>query len=99
MSYHSSKKRRVYLALPYPFKCALASYYGLRQRRSRFGRFFAEAQRELEESQTWPPDRIAAYQTATLKGFLADAVNHTAFYRDRAEYRYRSILTELPDSG
>ncbi len=88
MSYHSSLKQKVYYALPYPFKVAMATAYGMQQRRARHDRVFAETRASLERSQRWTPEEIAAEQTRTLDTFLADAVAHTPYYRECA---YSSI--------
>ncbi len=81
MSYHSSLKQKVYYALPYPFKVALATAYGLQQRRARHDEVFVETRALLERSQRWSPDEIAAEENRTLDAFLADAVAHTPYYQ------------------
>lgn len=98
MSYHSSFSQRVYFAAPYPLKVALASLHGIRERRRRYGGAFAGACHELEDFEQADPDTIAAAQEGVFAGFLADAVRHTSYYRNRSEYRSVRGLEDLAGS-
>lgn len=95
MSNPSSLRQRLYFAAPYPMKVAMATGYGHRQRRLRYGETYERVRRELESAVHAGAEEAAAREAETLAGFLADATAHTAYYRDRAAYRGVSAAADL----
>jgi len=68
-------------------KNSLASFYGYRQRRARFGKTFETTFASLKNSQYADPDQASAEEQRNLSAFQKDAAEHTRYYRERSEYR------------
>jgi phenylacetate-CoA ligase len=86
MSYHSKLKQRLYARAPFFVKNSLASLYGYRQRRARFGKVFHTTLESLKKSQFTGSDQAKAEEQRNLSEFQEDAATHTRYYRDREAY-------------
>jgi phenylacetate-CoA ligase len=86
MSYTSGPLRSLYVASPYLGKVLMASAYGWKQRRERYGEAFRENLAFLQESQYWPNDRLREYQAQHRDGFLRRALETSEYYRTRPVY-------------
>ncbi len=64
----------------------MASAYGARERRARYGATFRESLRFLRESQYWPNERLSEYQTERLPQFLQYVIERTPYYRSHDDY-------------
>jgi phenylacetate-CoA ligase len=93
MNYTSGPLRHFYMNAPYPGKVFMASLYGWKQRRDRYGDVFRKALAFLQVSQYWPNDKLLEYQIRQRDEFLRRAVTISEYYRIRSEY------TEIAERG
>lgn len=86
MAYGSTWQKRLYDGSPALLKDLAATAFGAAQRRARYGPAFRRHLALLRESQSWPEERLAAFQRERLAEFLARAIPATPYYRTRPEY-------------
>lgn len=86
MSYGSGIKQRLYNASPAFIKNAIATAYGLQQRRARYGEDFVSHLALLLQLQYWPRESLLAYQRAQTGQFLQKMIPLTPYYSVRPEY-------------
>lgn len=86
MSYGSKSVRALYYSLPLAAKNLLASTYGWRERRRRYGQTYQETLALLRDSQGWSNEELLAVQQARLSQFLPEAVSHTRYFRSQTRY-------------
>lgn len=96
MAYGSSFARSLYYSSPRMFRDVVASIYGLRERRERYGAEFYRALAFLEKAQWWDNDALAAFQQGEVQRFLESAVNHAPYYRNREQYQDWRDIAALP---
>jgi phenylacetate-CoA ligase len=95
---------RLYYLLPIPLQNLGFSLFGLGAWRSRFSRHFYRRLAELQESEHWPQDRIAAFQDEQVRGIVRHAYDTVPFYRrwyhehgvDPCHIKGRDDLKRLP---
>ena len=95
---------QLYYLLPVPLQNVGFSLFGLGAWRSRFSKHFYDRLAELQESQSWPEDRIAAFQDEQVRGLIRHAYQTVPFYRrwydqhgvDLAKINGRDDLKRLP---
>lgn len=90
MAYGTNWQQWLYDHSPGAGRNLIASCYGLRQRRERYGRDFRESLALLRESQSWSTDRLMQYQTEQTAEFLKASIPFVP-YLQRNE-RYRALL-------
>ena len=86
----SVDKVRLYHALPYPLKVAVASARGLQLRRWRYGPETERLAAEALDRERWNPSRLAAWQHEKLSWLLRHAAASVPFYRRHWEARRRA---------
>jgi phenylacetate-CoA ligase len=86
LKYGSKNVRAFYYSLPPTAKNLLASVYGWKERRSRYGRTYQQSLSLLRESQHWSHERLLEFQHERISAFLPDAIGNTKYYRDRDLY-------------
>lgn len=86
MPYATKTIQSLYYAMPVTMKNVMASIYGIRQRKERYGRYFKSELAFLEESQWWPMGRLIRDQKKSLEEFVRRAVCTTTFYSDHKGY-------------
>jgi phenylacetate-CoA ligase len=99
MNYGSSQQRSIYFPLPYLVKNAVATAYGVQQRRARYGKHFLEAMKCLQDAEYWSSDELRAWQLRRATEFVDDALRNTAYYRSHPEYAdawQNKDITRLP---
>jgi len=85
MSYGRSWQKRAYYWCPSRGRSLIASLYGLRQRRQRYGQEFWSALQELRRLEYAPNEVLQAYQFSRLKLFLDRASVEVKYYRSLFE--------------
>lgn len=77
----SDWKDQFYTHLPTFMQNIVCSYYGLNQRRLRYGGAFRELLDWLDQSQWWSETQIAQYQAEELQKIVHHAYNTVPYYR------------------
>jgi phenylacetate-CoA ligase len=99
MNYGSSKQRSLYFAAPQFIKEAIATAYGMQQRRTRYGNSFREALALLRDTEYRPNDELREQQHRLAAAFVDEALEDTQYYRNNPEYsaRWRAgNISQLP---
>lgn len=102
--YGSARLRHIYEASPQLVKDLMATGYGLRLRRRKYGAHFHQYLQELTQSQWWSDEQLAEYQNRRLQRFVQHAAAKVPYYRDLfhvlgtdpREIRCVGDLTHLP---
>lgn len=99
MDYGSSRLRSLYFAAPQFIKEAIATVYGMQQRRKRYGSGFLEALALLRASEYRSNGELLEQQSWDAAKFIDRALEDTQFYRSHSEYSVRwqtRDITQLP---
>ncbi len=86
MNYGSRTQRGLYFAAPHFVKEALATVYGIQQRRARYGQAFRDALAFLRETESWDNDRLGEYQRKRAAQFVDHALESAPYYRQNRAY-------------
>jgi len=95
MSYGTGIKQQLYNVSPAVVKNAIATAYGMQQRRARYGDDFVSNLALLLQLQYWTRDALQAYQRAQTAQFLQKTVPVTPYYAARPEYAEAARTGEL----
>lgn len=82
MHYNDIKFQKIYKAFPITFQNFLVSFYGLIQRRKRYGKYFKEYFSFLTESQYYDTDKLMYYQNKKLTEIIKWAYETVPFYQE-----------------
>lgn len=82
MAYGSPALKRIYEASPLLVKDMIATGYGVRQRRRKYGEQFRRYLAALSESQWWSSEQHERAQAECLRRFVRRAVAAVPFYRE-----------------
>lgn len=96
MSYGSHFQKQCYFALPQFLKNAIASAYGVGQKKLRNGGIYREFYEFLDKSQWLSNRELEAYQYQKTKEFLTHAGQHSPYYNElfsRCRFNPSSIRT------
>jgi phenylacetate-CoA ligase len=80
---------RIYHALPYPFKVALASIKGRKFSSWRYGAETEKLIEEATERESWSEDKWSSWQDERLAFILHRAATRVPYYRDQWQERRR----------
>lgn len=87
MAYGSERQQFLYYSSPLLLKSAIASAYGIQQRRARYGRAFKRSLAFLRSAEHWGEDQLKEYQLEQTAAFLTSVIEKTPYYRDKDAYR------------
>lgn len=86
MNYGSTAQRTLYAHAPFAVKNVLATAYGWRQRYVRYGNYFREYLKFLEQAQHFSSEQLLKYQYDQAWRLLSKAVSNVPYYREREIY-------------
>jgi phenylacetate-CoA ligase len=96
MAYGPTWLRSMYFALPPALRNHVATVYGWRERQLRYGAFYAQSLKFLQESQYWSNAQLYEFQQKTLTQYLEQVLPATPYYRRRDVYRPSGDLASYP---
>jgi phenylacetate-CoA ligase len=100
MSYGSAQIRQLYYGLPPVAKNFIATAYGLKLRRERYNKTYAQNLNFLRESQFWNVERLLEHQVSRVRKFLNETIFNAPFYNQNPIYRelieQNAALSEFP---
>jgi phenylacetate-CoA ligase len=99
MNYGSSRQRSLYFAAPQFIKTAIATAYGMQQRRTRYGNSFHESLALLRDTEYRPNSELREFQHRQTVAFTDQALKDTQYYRNHPEYGARwdaRDISQLP---
>jgi phenylacetate-CoA ligase len=88
--------RRVYGSSPALLRDAMATLYGMKEARERYGTFYREKKKFLQKTQRWSMQEKLDYQKLVLDEFVRKAIATVPFYRNQEAYRQSSPIAALP---
>ena len=86
MNYGSTRQRSLYFTAPQFIKEAIATAYGMQQRRTRYGVRFREALAQLRDSEYRSNGELRERQYREAAVFIDQALKDSQYYRDHPEY-------------
>ena len=99
MNYGSNKQRSLYFTAPQFIKEAIATVYGMQQRRIRYGNSFREALALLRDTEYRSNGELQEQQHRQAVTFIDQALKDTEYYRNHPEYSARwqaRDISQLP---
>src|ERR1700687_2252957 len=81
MSYNLGWRGSIFDRSPYFAKNAMATTYGLLQRRARYGRHFVKTLQELKRLEYATTEVLLDYQKQRLRNMLQKSAEHVPYYR------------------
>ncbi len=87
MAYGSAIQQHLYYSSPFFLKNIISSFYGVQQRKARYGSQFEQSMKFLRDSEYWDNNRLKGYQVDRTTAFLVERIEKTPCYRNGNAYR------------
>lgn len=82
MATGNSYQQIIYYNSPFFIKNLISSFYGVIQKKDRYGKFYIQYINKLSESQWWDNSKLIEFQFNKVKDFLIHAHNHSEYYKN-----------------
>jgi phenylacetate-CoA ligase len=81
MAYGRTFTKKIYYHAPFFLKNLISSFYGLMQQRKRYGQYYRQYLKEIEETPWLSGEELRVLQFRKTKDFLVKVVEFSPFYR------------------